>query len=239
MSGAPIAKSGLGLCLAIALSLAPAHLLAQLNPDEAPSRLQGVVVMESTFEPIADAVVTLVGTAIETRTGPMGQFSIPDAPLGTAWVRVTAPGLPSVREQVEVTGERIIFLQFRMPEDVTALLDEIMVDVWDGSGGANADVETALDLVSQKIPSVQGRISGDVGNYKGADRLRGYSSLNMNGDPLIVIDDVVLTGEPPLELLRRIPATDVASIEVLRGPVAAFRYPFAANGVIVIRTRKN
>jgi predicted PurR-regulated permease PerM len=35
-----------------------------------------------------------------------------------------------------------------------------------------------------------------------------------------------------------IPASDVERIDVLRGPSAAFRYPYAANGVIQIKTRR-
>jgi outer membrane receptor for ferrienterochelin and colicin len=41
-----------------------------------------------------------------------------------------------------------------------------------------------------------------------------------------------------LDLLRMIPATDVADISVLRGPAAAFLYPYAANGVISVTTKK-
>jgi outer membrane receptor for ferrienterochelin and colicin len=78
-----------------------------------------------------------------------------------------------------------------------------------------------------------------VGDNSGAVRLRGFSSFILNGDPLVVVDDVAVQGVPPLQVLANIPAGDVESIEVLRGPAAAFRYPYAANGVISVRTRKN
>jgi len=226
----------LGLLTTLAC-LAPAFAQAQAT-DAAPARVQGVVVHEATFQPIADAVVTLVGTDVETRTGSLGQFAIADAPLGTTWVRVTVAGLPSVREQVEVTADGVVFLQFRMPEDVSAVLQEVMVDVWDPDA-ASAEAVTAMDLLAMKIPSVSLRSPGDVGDNNQAVRLRGFSSITQNGNPLIVIDDVAQTGDSPLTLLDHIPASDVESIEVLRGPVAAFRYPFAANGVIHVRTKKN
>jgi len=224
--------------LAVTLGLTTAALQAQDRQSQAaPARVQGVVVMESTFEPIPDAVVTVVGTDIATRTGPLGQFALSDVAEGTAWIRVSAPGLPSVREQVEVSADGVVFLQFRMPEDVFAVLDDVNVDVW-GGHGATAEATSALELVAAKVPSISSITSADIGDKNAAVRLRGVSSLTQSGDPLIVVDDVVIRGAPPLELLSQIPAGDVESIEVLRGPAAAFRYPFAANGVISIRTKK-
>jgi len=219
---------------------APAALVGQATSSvEGPARLQGVVVVESTFEPIPEATVSLIGTDFEVRTGPLGQFEIPDAPVGTMWVRVTAPGLPAVREQIEVTSEGVVYLQFRMPTEVSAYLNELLVDVWNPEDGVSAEAQTALDLLQRKLPGINRNSSGDVGNHDQAIRLRGYSSLVLSGDPLIVLDDVAMTGAPPLELLSRIPASDIATIEILSGPTAAFRYPFASNGVIRVRTKKH
>lgn len=204
---------------------------------EQPARIQGVVVMESTFEPVPDAVVTVVGTDIEARTGSLGEFALQDVPEGTAWVRVTVPGLPSVREQVDVSADGVVFLQFRMPKDVFAVLDDVNVEVW-GRRPATAEAASALDLVAAKVPSISSITSADIGDRSAAVHLRGVSTLTQSGDPLIVVDDVLIRGTPPLELLSRIPASSVESVEILRGPAAAFRYPFAANGVISIKTKK-
>lgn len=233
---APLRWLGL-LLLSLHLAVGAARAQAtQPQGQEQQPRLQGVVVLESTFEPIANAAVTVIGTDFETHTGSLGDFAIADVPDGEVWVRVTVPGLPSVRERVELSGEGLVFLQFRMPEDVTALLDEVLVDVH-ARGTTNTDAESALDLLAAKVPSINMRNPGDVGDNDAAVRLRGFSSFTQNGDPLIVIDDVAVRGMPPLQLLSNIPAGDVESIEVLRGPAAAFRYPYAANGVIHIKTR--
>lgn len=229
---------GSGSLLAV-MCVLPAALSGQAAPSaETPAKLQGVVVVESTFEPIVDALVELLGTDFAVRTGALGHFEIPDAPLGTSWIRVTAPGLPSVREQVEVTDDGVVYLQFRMPTDVSAYLDELTVDVFRPDEAASAEAQTALDLLARKVPGVLRNSSGDVGNHDQAFRLRGYSSLVVDGEPLVVLDQVVLQGAPVMELLSRIPASDVASIQVLSGPTAAFRYPFASNGVIEVSTRK-
>ena len=147
--------------------------------------------------------------------------------------------LPSVREQVEIKEDGVVFLQFRMPDDVTALLDEILVDVPRPDARRGSDSQTALDLLAEKIPGVARHASGDIGDHDSAVRLRGFTSLTQDGEPLVVIDNVAVRSELASEVLNRIPAGDVASIQVLRGPTAAFRYPFAANGVILVMTRKN
>lgn len=234
MSRAPSVTGLLGLGLAMLLT---PGLVAAQQAAGPPAKLQGVVVRESTFEALEGALVEVVGTDFKTRTGPMGQFALPDAPAGTAWVRVTVEGLPSVREQVEIKEEGVVFLQFRMPEDVFALLDELKVDIHNPTGAGNAT--NALQMLALKVPSVASHASGDLGDYDVAIRLRGFNSFINGGDPIIVIDGARVQGQTAFETLSRIPAADVESIEVLRGPSASFRYAFAADGVILVRTRKN
>ena len=208
------------------------------SPAEGPARLQGVVVLESTYEAIIGATVSVVGTSIETQTGPLGDFAIRDAPLGSAWIRVSAPGLPSVRERVDITEDGIVFLQFRMPTDVGAVLDEVVVRVSDPDV-ASREAHTALDLLAIKVPGLVMKLPGYVGDNHGTIELRGVNSLTQSGDALVVIDDVASRSErSALEVLAEIPAGDVESIEVLRGTIAAFRYPFASNGVILVKTRR-
>jgi hypothetical protein len=239
LSATAVYRSALAALLLFALPVAPALLGAQEPaPGDRSARLQGVVVLESTYEAIIGATVSVVGTDIETLTGPLGDFAISDAPLGTQWVRVAAPGLPAVREMVEITESGIVFMQFRMPEDVSAVLDEVVVQVITPDA-STSEALTALDLLAMKLPSLVRGTSGFVGNNTGSVRLRGFSSFTQDGEPLIVIDDLVSSSDrPPLEVLAEIPAGDVESIEILRGPTAAFRYPFASNGVIRIKTKR-
>jgi outer membrane cobalamin receptor len=194
--------------------------------------------LQSTNEAIIGATVTVVGTDLETVTGPLGDFAIMGAPLGAQWVRVAASGLPAVREMVEITEDGIVFMQFRMPEDVSAVLDEVVVEVI--SPDASTDqAQTALDLLAIKIPSLVRGTSGFVGTNTGSIQLRGINSISQSGEPLVVIDDLASAGDrPALEILAEIPAGDVETIEILRGPAAAVRYPYASNGVIRIKTRR-
>lgn len=238
MSYAPLVRTLSSTTLVALATLTGLAGSVQAQEPGAIARLQGVVVVESTFEAIIGATVSIVDTDIQTQTGALGDFAIVDAPLGSVWVRVEAPGFPSVRDLVEITENGIVFLQFRMPEDVGTVLDEVVVEVVDPNV-ASSEANTALDLLAIKVPSIGMRSPGSVGQHGGAVRLRGFNSLTQSGNPLIVIDDVAVTSDrPPLEVLSQIPAGDVESIEVLRGPIAAFRFPYASNGVILVKTKR-
>jgi hypothetical protein len=238
-SAIAVPRSVLATLLLIALPGAPALLDAQEpTSTEVLARLQGVVVLESTHEAIIGATVSVVGTDIETQTGTLGDFAISGAPLGAQWVRVAAPGFPAVREMVEITEDGIVFMQFGMPEDVSAVLDEVVIRVSDPDV-ASREAHTALDLLNIKIPGLAMKLPGYVGDQRGTIQLRGFNSITQSGDPLIVVDGVASAGDrPALEMLAEIPAVDVESITVLRGTTAAFRYPYASNGVILVETKR-
>ena len=205
--------------------------------------LGGVVVDESTGQPVAAATVLLVGTDIEAETGTYGGFAFTDAPLGTVSVRVTAPGHPSVVQEVDVRSDRIVFLQVIVPS-FAALLSELLVSVRGNESVARRVAEaaqfTAADLLALKVPSTRS-ITGDIGKNDKQIRLRGYGygSFSQDLQPLVIIDGVRVSGtETAFDVLDQISASDVEQIEVLRGPTAAFLYPFAANGVVEVTTKR-
>jgi hypothetical protein len=198
-------------------------------------RLQGVVVHESTGQPVDSATVSLVGTDVEIRTGRFGGFSFPDPPLGMVSVRVTASGHPSVVEEVEVKSDGIVFLQFVLPS-IGAVLSELLVGVPSSREMAGL---TAADLLAIEVPSTR-VFRDDVGQTNYSIRLRGAATTFLaNVNPLIIIDGIMISGDggAAMEALSQILASDVESLEVLRGPAAAIRYPLAANGVVVVTTR--
>ena len=207
----------------------------QLLPGaETEDLLQGIVVHQSTGEPVESATVSLVDTNIETRSGPYGGFSFPDAPLGFTLVRVTAPGHPGVVEEVEVKSDGIVFVQFILPS-INAVLDELLVQV--PGDAPRASQLTAADLLAIQVPST--RVLGDdVGRTDYRIRLRGAaSSFTLGQEPLVLVDGVMVSRlGRALDVLRQIPASNVVSIKVLRGPAAAVEYPMAANGVVLVTT---
>ena len=198
--------------------------------------LQGVVVHETTGQPIESATVSLVGRNLETQTGRYGDFAFRDVQPGLVSVRVTSPEHPSVVEEVEVKGDGIVFIRFVLPS-VSAILDELLVGVPRTRSGIE-EPETAADLVANKVPRLLSTNNGIVGKNDGILNLRGARSFGAGVQPHVYIDGVMISeGETALEALSQIPASQVLDVQVLRGPVAAFLYPLAANGVVLVTTR--
>jgi outer membrane receptor protein involved in Fe transport len=200
--------------------------------------LQGVVVDQAEWTPVAGARLTLVGTEIQTESLANGTFAFETAPFGTVSVRVDAPGYTSIVQEVEVREGRVAFVQFLLPS-LGAVLDEILVV---GPRPARvpqiAEPRTAADLLAGKIPGVLSN-PGEVGIQSSRMRVRGVSSLTVVRDPVVYLDGVRLTGgfREALARLRQIPASDVRHIEVLRGPAAAFLQG-SADGAIRVWTRQ-
>ena len=97
---------------------------------------------------------------------------------------------------------------------------------------------TAADLLAIEVPSAR-VTSGQIGRTTYSIQLRTTAaSLTQSGEPLILIDGVMISrlGQA-MDALSQISASDVESIEVLMGPSATVRYPMAANGVVLVRTR--
>ncbi len=230
------AMAVLGLLLASQYAL-PFGAAAQqpLPGAPAPAPLQGIVVFETTGQAVESATVSLVGTDIETQTGRSGSCEFPDVEPGVMSIRVSAVGHPSVVQEVEVRSDGIVFVQFRLPS-VAAVLSELLVGV-QREGPAEIGL-TAADLLVAEVPSA--RINtGIIGKTDYTIQLRtGGTSFTKSTEPLILIDGVMMSrlGQA-LQTLSQIPASDVASMEVLRGPAAAFRFPMAANGVVLVTTR--
>jgi hypothetical protein len=228
--------------LAAALLTALASPAAAQRPTDsaaAHARLQGVVALESSYEAVAGATVEVVDSEVRAVTGVFGGFALPDAPLGTVWVRVTAPGHPSVRQEVTIAEGRVVYVQFLLPS-LTAMLDSLLVGIPPAPQVGAAQAESALELLALEVPSINAFSSGVVGQTNYGIRLRGVSTISGNQQPLLVIDGVIasFSGADAFDILSQIPAEEVEDIEVLRGPAAAFLYPQAANGVIHVKTKR-
>jgi hypothetical protein len=195
--------------------------------------LQGLVAEVGTGRTIASARVTLVGPGTETSSGLDGVFTFPEVPLGRVHVRVRAQGYPTVVEEVEVTPG-LLFVPIFLPS-AASVLDELLV-----TGRRSSDArptpqaQTAADLLAVHVPDL--RAGTMLVRPRATPQrlgLRGRGSFGGNGEPTIVLDGALLSGG--VEVLRQIPATDVKSIRVLKGPSAAFLYG-SSDGVIYIQT---
>ena len=232
-------------------SMWPAHALAQ---DE--GRLDGIVVVDRTMQPVQGAAVSVSGQDGTEVTSSDGSFSFAVLPVGVVHLRVQREGYSSTIEQVEVVPDGGTFLQLSITP-ITTVLDEVLVRIRPGHSRADLDAvdqsdsdsgATAADLLAQRLPGVTvDRGTGALGG--GVEvRIRGVSSIAGYREPPIFLDGVRLNpSRPPglslrttpgLQILDEIPASQVRSIRVLRGPSASVAYGESADGVIIIETHR-
>lgn len=220
----------LGLALA-ALSAGAAPLAAQ-----APVRLAGVVADEATWTPISSATVVLVETGLETKSAANGTFTFADAPVGPATVRVDAPGFATMVQEVTVTEDGVVFVQFILPS-MSAFLEEILVVGRAEKAAPLSETKTAADLLAGQLPGV-GSGSGMVGRNLISVQLRGVSSFTAQKEPDVFLNGVRVGGsfEDALGTLQKIPASDVKEIRLARGPASAVQQG-SADGAIYVTTK--
>ena len=234
--------------------LAGALAAASFGPvsGQDPGTLDGAVLDDRTFEPVEGASVYVSGQGEAQVTGEDGIFSFDALDPGIVQVRVQREGYSSSVEEVEVLSGGGTFLQLGITP-IDAILDALLVqgrrpqadlDVVDQSDSDSG--ETASDLLAQRLPGVTvDRPTGALGG--GVEvRIRGVSSVTGSREPAIFLDGVRLNPSrapglplrttPGMQILDEIPASQVRSIRVLRGPSASVIYGESADGVIVIET---
>jgi hypothetical protein len=221
--------------LALLLSASTYQTASAAAPRQAV--LQGVVTDEVSGAGIASATVTLVASGTQTRTNADGIFTFADVRPGRFSVRAQAAGYPSVVEEIEIGADAVLFVQIRLPS-VPTVLRELLVVAPEPDAAAGRDARTAADLLALQLPGINAN-SGVVGRNNGVVLPRGSTSLTLGSEPAIYLDGVLMGGGlvRAQETLSQIPASNVKSIRILRGPASAFIHG-SATGVIYIETRR-
>ena len=137
-----------------------------------PGEIRGIVVHAQTRQPVTGALVTVEGTAIRALTDAAGRFRLTGVPAGTRTVRVTALGLATATQSVQVGAEPLPELRFELGP-MEAMLEALQVSA------ARRD-EVQQDMALPPPPSappppepgmVQGKVGGE-GAAGGAIALR-------------------------------------------------------------------
>ncbi|HSC39153.1 MAG TPA: SusC/RagA family TonB-linked outer membrane protein, partial [Chitinophagaceae bacterium] len=191
--------------------------------------------------PVADVTVTIEGTKITTKTNDAGEFSI-DAPV-KSFLLLSHIGYASKR--VPVTGGRLD-IQLELSNES---LSEAVVVGYNTQKKAtltgSISVVKGSDLVKSPQAdisnSLAGRFSGIIANNRGGEpgydgssiTIRGLATFN-NNDVLVVVDGI------PGQLggLGRLNPHDIQSISVIKDASAAVYGSRAANGVILVTTKR-
>ena len=238
-------------------------------------RVTGRVTDAATNEPLAAAQLTVPGTGVGAVTNDNGAFTLL-VPENTQNLRVRRIGYQA----------RIVPLAAGQAElNVTLTRDVLRLEGVTVTGAAttlerrNAPTATeqvaAEELTRAPAPSLdnalQGKVTGAIVRMNGGApggggqiQIRGPTSILGKGDPLIVIDGVIMSNDAisgslnsvtlaapgaspslatsqdqPLNRLADINPAEIESIEVLKSAAASAIYGSkATNGVIVITTKR-
>lgn len=200
-------------------------------------QVSGKVISE-TAEVLAGVTVSVKGTAISTKTDEDGQYSIRlegDNPIlvfsivgfqskevraSSATINVTLDADVSDLDEVVVVGYGT-----QKKETLTGSVTSINSDAI-----KTTKSENLINNIQGKMPGLLIRQqTGEPGTFDNMVSIRGY------GAPLVVIDGVVRDGTADLAQLN---PEDVESISVLKDAAAAIYGMNAANGVIIVTTKK-
>jgi TonB-linked SusC/RagA family outer membrane protein len=233
------------VALLLAIGLIPALPASAGAPGGILARTITGKVTTETGAPLAGVSVMVKGTNAGTATDANGNFSI-NVPGNNSVLVFSSVGF--ITKEVIVGNQTEILLSLDSDGGGQQLSDVVVV------GYGTQKKVTVTGSVAQvkgqeltKAPTVNlsntlgGRLAGVVAiNYSGepgydgsAIRIRGINSIG-NNDALIVIDGVPARGGG----LDRLNAADVETISVLKDASAAIYGSRAANGVILITTKR-
>src|SRR5438094_4204856 len=209
----------------------------------------GVITAQETGAPLAEARVTIAGTALGATAGPDGRYTIALVPPGTYRLRAQLIGHTPVEVAgVVVTAGATATANFQLQLLAISLSEVVVV----GYGTqARKDVTGSVTSVSggdvtavpkaNAVDALKGRVAGvdiiTTGNKPGdgiSIRVRGERSLTASNDPLYVLDGIPMSGG-----IGDLNPNDIESIEVLKDASATAIYGSrGANGVVLITTRQ-
>lgn len=234
------------LVLVCFFSMLGIYTWANTMPDEMQQAktVRGVVIEQSTNEPLVGASVYVRGTTVGTTTNVDGQYQL-NVPSEDAVLVFSFLGKRTIEQPVR--GMTVIDVAM---EDDATMLDELVytgymtqrkADITGSVAMANAD-DLIKNPSANAMKALQGKLSGVHITVNGGNpaenvniQVRGLSSLSGGVRPLIVLD-----GMPTENLnLRDINSGDIESIQVLKDAASASIYGArASGGVILIQTKR-
>jgi TonB-linked SusC/RagA family outer membrane protein len=249
-------------------------LVAQRRRAAADSgRVTGRVIDSESHQPLGQAVISVARRGGQTTTGADGRYALRGLAAGTYEITARRLGYAPETRTLTVAGDSSISADFAlvpMPTTLTevvttALGDQRRYAVGNVISTINVDsiapttpVTSITDLLSARAPGVDVEENSGLAGSGETIRIRGISSLVLQGDPIIIVDGIrtdnseggnsvtIFTPSDGTHSMHPTPArlndidfTDVETIDVLKGPAAATEYGTdAANGVIVITTKR-
>lgn len=254
------------LILALVVGLFWSTQLSAQTPVPPSGTITGRVVDATTQQPVTDVQIVVEGTRRGAISGPDGTFTVGGVPAGSQTVRARRIGFNAPVQIVVVPASGSVSVVFPLQRTAVSLEDVVTTGygtqrrVAITGSVATVDASQAnVGVVDNVNQMIQGRAAGvqmttNSGEPGAAAQItvRGGSSISASNEPLYVIDGVPInnvetenagigiSGAPPLPRspLNLINPSDIQSISILKDGAAAIYGTRAANGVILIETKK-
>ena len=239
---------------------------ARLGAQVPTGTISGRVVDAVSQQPVADVTIVVDGTRLGAITGADGTFTIVGVPAGSQTVRARRIGFSAPVQIVTVPSGSTTTVSFPMERRAVSLEDVVTtgygtqrrVAITGSIATVDAD-QANVGVVANVNQMIQGRAAGVTLTQNSGEpgagaqvTIRGGSSISATNEPLYVIDGVPINnvetenagigigGAPPLPRspLTLINPSDIESISILKDASAAIYGTRAANGVILIETKK-
>jgi iron complex outermembrane receptor protein len=221
---------------------------ALLQGDPSVGSITGTVAEEN-LQPVAGAVVQLVGTDRSAVTNPAGRFRLEEVPMGAYEISVTALGHTEARRSgIEVRSGNTTEVALRM-RTAPILLERIQVTATKNPASIGA-VPALVSIVDEEQIAREGdlELTQAIDNVPGlinSTLLHSFESVLLRGMPrtgnewtttLLLIDGVPQTDSRNSARVINLPINDVNRVEVVRGPNSALYGRTALGGVVNVLT---
>lgn len=210
---------------------------------------------------LASVQIFIEGLEVGGLSQPNGRYLLQDVPAGTHTLTAERLGYRTQTAEVTVGEGETLVQNFQLAEEALSL-DEIVVTGTPGGtqrralGNAVSQVEAgSIDnspavrveqAIGNSVPGVRMMAPSGAAGGETSIRVRGSSSLALQGDPLIYVDGVRINSRKAFDgrgsatsRLQDIDPATIENIEIIKGPAAATLYGTeASNGVIQIITKR-
>ena len=228
-------------CLLTFLSL-PTHVVGQ------GATISGTVADVGSLQPVAYALVAVVGTDRSTLTNEVGRFSLSGVTAGSRTLEVSALGYVTDTRTVTVTGDSETRLTITLTSRPLPVARVVVTA--DKTALSSSEVTAFTSIVDRE--QIESR--GDVELVDALENLPGlmhtaqagsFESIELRGMPrggnefestLLLIDGVPQTDSRNSARVINLPIDDAASVEVVNGPNSALYGRTAIGGAINVIT---
>lgn len=205
------------------------------------------LVTGSELQPLAGVTVGVNGTNLGSLTSAQGRYTITGVPAGEVIVEASALGYQAVQRTVTVQAGQSTVLNLTLSA-AAIVLDELVAvgygtqrrETLTGSIATVSGEEIAVSPAPNITAGMAGRLPGLTVQQRGGEPgsesfnivVRGLSTYSGSNGPLFIIDGVERDG------FSRLNPEDLQSVTVLKDASAAIYGARAANGVILIETKR-